>query len=107
MYALHCIQVVITRFAKLNLHIVYPLPSLQEIWHSGKVNKGIIRQAMKEFNWERAVLDTSVNEKVDIFNRTILNILSNFNPHEIIVCYDKDPTWFNDRIQTLIRENEM
>ena len=34
---------------------------------------------------------TSVNEKVDIFNRTILTILSNFIPHEIILCDDKDP----------------
>ena len=49
----------------------------------------------KKLNWERAFLNTSVNEKVDIFNRTILNILSNFIPHEIILCDDKDPPWFN------------
>ena len=33
--------------------------------------------------------NTSVNEKVDIFNRTIPSILSNFIPHEIIVFDDK------------------
>ena len=37
---------------------------------------------------------------VDIF----LNILSNFIPHEIIVCDDKDPPWFNNRIKTLIQQ---
>ena len=42
--------------------------------------------------------NTSINEKFDIFNRTILNVLSNFIPHETIVCNDKDPPWFNNRI---------
>ena len=70
-------------FAKFNSHIVYPPPYLCEIW--------LIRRAVKEFNWERAFSNTSVNEKVDIFNRTILNILSNLIPHEIIVSNDKDP----------------
>ena len=42
--------------------------------------------------------NTSINEKGDIFNRTILNVLSNFIPHETIVCNDKDPPWFNNRI---------
>ena len=42
--------------------------------------------------------NTSINEKVDIFNRTILNVLSNFIPHETIVYNDKDPPWFNNRI---------
>ena len=64
----------------------------------------LIRRAIKEFNWERAFSKTNGNEKVDILNRTILNILSNFIPHETIVCNDKDPPWFNNRIKTLIKE---
>ena len=91
-------------FAKLNLHIVYRTSSLREIWHYREANTGLIRRAIKEFNWERAFSNTSVNEKVNIFNRTILNILSNFILHEIIVCNEKDPPWFNIRIKTLIQE---
>ena len=45
-----------------------------------------------------------MNEKFDIFNRTILNILRNFIPHEIIVCDNKDLPWFNNRIKSLIQE---
>ena len=89
-------------FAKLNLHIVYPPPYLREIWHYREAKTGLIRQTIKEFNWERAFSNTSINEKVD----TILNILSNFIPHEIIVCDDKDPPWFNSRIKTLIQEKK-
>ena len=91
-------------FAKLNLHIVYPPPYLREIWHYREAKTGLIRQAIKEFNRERAFSNISINEKVDIFNRTILNILSNFIPHEIIVCDDKDPPWFDNRIKILIQE---
>ena len=52
------------------------------------------------------MLNTSVDGKVDIFNRTILNILSNFIPHETIVFDDKDPPWFNNRIKTLIQKKK-
>ena len=36
-------------------------------------------------------------------NKTVLNILSNFIPHELIACDDKDPPWFNTKIK-LIQE---
>ena len=39
-----------------------------------------------------------------IFNKTVLNVLSNFIPHEVIVCDDKDPPWFNGKIKSLINE---
>ena len=91
-------------FAKLNLHIVYPPSYLREIWHYREGNTRLLRSAIKGFEWERAFSNTSVNEKVDIFNRTILNILSNFISHEITVCDGKDPPWFSSRIKTLIQE---
>ena len=91
-------------FAKLNLHIVYPPLYLREIWQYREANTGLSRRAIKEFNWGRAFLNTSVNEKVDIVNRTVLNILSNFIPHEIIACDDKGPPWFNNKIKTVNQE---
>ena len=39
-----------------------------------------------------------------IFNKTVLNILSNFIPHEIIVCDDKDRPCFNGKIKSLFNE---
>ena len=39
-----------------------------------------------------------------IFSKTVLNILSNFIPHEVIICDDKDPPWFNRKIKSLINE---
>ena len=76
-------------YAKFNLEIIYSPPYLQEVWHYKDSNIEIIQRAM------------SVNEKVDIFNNTFLNILSNFIPHKILT-YDKDPPWFNKRINGII-----
>ena len=74
-----------------------------EVWHLKYPNTKLIRQAINEFNWQRVFLSTKVNEKVDIFNSTILNILRNVIPHEFRICDGKDPTWFNKKIRTLIQ----
>ena len=93
-------------FAKFNLQIYYPPPYPREIWHYKQANTELIRRAITDFNWDRAFLNTNVNEKVSIFSNTILNILSNFIPHETIVCDDKDPPWFNRTIKSLIQEKK-
>ena len=89
-------------FAKFNLQIHYPLPYPQEIWHYKQANTEVIRRTTTDFNWDRAFFNTNVNEKVFIFSNTILNILSNFIPHETIVCNGKDPPWFNTTVKSLI-----
>ena len=51
---------------------------------------------------EKRFENKSVNEKVNIFNTTIKNILSNYIPHETITCDDRDLTWINKNIKQLI-----
>ena len=43
-----------------------------------------------------------MNDKVNTFNVTIKNILSNYIPHETITCDDIDPPWINKNIKQLI-----
>ena len=54
------------------------------------------------FSWERCFANTSVNNKVHMFNKTIKNIMSNYIPHETIICDDRDPPWINKDIKQLI-----
>ena len=49
------------------------------------------------FHWDRAFVNTNVNEKMFILNKTILNILSNFIPHKTLAIDDKDPLWFTKK----------
>ena len=47
---------------------------------------------MNEFHWERAFFNLDINEMmVSVFNTTIKNIMTNFIPHDITICYDQDP----------------
>ena len=93
-------------FAKFDLQIYYPPPQPREIWHYKEANTELIRRSVIEFNWDRAFLNADVNEKVYIFSNIILNILSNFPPHETIACDDKDPPWFNREIKSAIQEKK-
>ena len=55
---------------------------------------------------ERAFSNMSVNEKVSDFNNTIFNILSNFAPHDILICNRKDPPRFNKNMEAIIPEKK-
>ena len=90
-------------FAKFNFKIYYPPPYLREVWHYKEANDDLIKQAISNFNWEKSFSNTNINEKVSLFNKTILNILDNYIPHETIICDDKYPSWFNSRIKSLMK----
>ena len=71
---------------------------MQEVLRYQDANTELIRRAINEFNWQTVFLNTNVNEKMDIFKSTILNILSNFIPHEVVVRDDKDPQQENKSV---------
>ena len=63
----------------------------------------MIGRAISEFNWDKAFSNIIVNEKVNIFSHTILNILHNFISHDI-KCAMTDASRFNSQIKSLIQE---
>ena len=91
-------------FAKFNLEIHHPPPYFREVCHYHDANTDLIRRAIDMFDWDKAFVNTNVKEKVFILNKTILNILSNFIPHETLTVDDKDPPWFTKKIKNLIQE---
>ena len=56
-------------YAKFILKIHYPRPNERKIWHYEKANVDCIRKSID---------DTSVNDKVHIFNKTVKNVMSNY-----------------------------
>ena len=79
-----------------------PIPSSKLSSPNHEANVDLIKQAINNFKWEKAFSNANINEKVSLFNKTILNILNNYIPHETIICDDKDPPWFNFQIKFLI-----
>ena len=57
-------------FPTFNLMISYPPSYLREVWHYRKVNTGLIRRAISNFN-SKAFCNTNVAKKVSIFNEII------------------------------------
>ena len=91
-------------YTKFNLEVICPAPYACEVWHYQDSNVDLIRRSINEFDWDRAFANKHVDEKVLIFNKTVLNALSNFIPHEVIACDDKDPHWFNGKTKSLFNE---
>ena len=77
-------------FAKSNLKTLFPPPYFRDVWHYQDANTDLIRRVIDMFDWNRAFVNSNVNEKVFILNKTILNILSNFFLHETVTVDDKD-----------------
>ena len=44
---------------------------------------------------------------MNIFNVTILNILRNFISHETVLCDDRNPPWFDNKIKSLVCEKSL
>ena len=63
----------------------------------------MIFKAIQGFDWDKAFLDKNTEEKASILTKTILNIMSNFIPNEIVTIDDRDPPWINSKIKSLIK----
>ena len=86
-----------------NLKIYHP-PPYERGGHYQKVDVEKIRKAIDQFPWALRFINIDVNEKVNLFNKTIKNIIRNYIPHETITCDDRDPPCINKEIKKLIHE---
>ena len=73
--------------------ISYTLPYSREVWHYREANTDLIRRAIINFHWEKALYNNNVTKKVSIFNKTILKVPCNYIPHETLTYDDKDLPW--------------
>ena len=75
-------------YAKFDLKVFYPPPYERTVWHFSRANSDHIKKAINLFDWESSLNNLDVNEQVSVFNKTIMNIISNFVPNELITCDD-------------------
>ena len=55
----------------------------------------------------KAFLNADVNKKVFLFSETVLNIIRNFIPHEVVTCDDRDPPWMTRLIKKAIKDKNL
>ena len=101
----HCHHQIV--FAKINLKIV--------IQHFMNVKFGTMKRRILtlfvdqfyQFPWDNRFSNIDVNQKVNLFNQAIKNILCNFIPHQTFTYDDRDPPWINSKIKSLIQEENI
>ena len=70
-------------FCKINFKIP-PLPKyVRKIWHFNRAKEDLIKRAISAFPWESLQRYHDPNKQVDMLNKTILNIMSNFVPNKV------------------------
>ena len=80
-------------FSNFNLKIHYPPPYERLIWKYEKANVDLIKRAIKDFGWENKLSLIDINDQVVLFNETIVNIMSNFIPNEVLVTPKNNSEW--------------
>ena len=85
-----------------NCHHQVVFANSREVWHYRGANTDLTRRAISTEEQQTAFYNTNFNNKVSIFNKTVLNVLHNHVPHETILCSDKNSTCFNFRIKSYL-----
>ena len=94
-------------FAKFNLSTFYRQSYERTVWNFERTNTALIRRAIDQFDWLRALSSDNINEKVYFLTKTLLNIIPNFIPHETTICDDRDLLWINKKIKKLVIEKNL
>ena len=58
-------------FVKFNLSILHPPPCERTVWFYEKANPELIRRAIDEFDWTRALSNVSIDKKSFLFRRNV------------------------------------
>ena len=56
-------------FAKFNLSLFYPLPYGRAVWYYERANTELMRRAIDQFDWLRALSNVNVDGKVYLFTK--------------------------------------
>ena len=58
-----------------------------------------ITTAINQVDWKLIFSCKNVHQQVNIFNKTIINIFSNFIPNKLVTFDDKDPPWMTEKVK--------
>ena len=89
-------------FAEINLKVYYLPPHKQLLPDYEKANIDPINWAIKSL-LENAFNGKDINFQLELFNKTLLSIFSNFIPNKIKVLRDSDLPWINDDIKNKVK----
>ena len=69
-----------------------------------KANIENIKKAISNINWNKGFENLSIDEKVELLNKTLLNIFRNYTPNKKIKFDYRQPPWMTDNIKRSLKE---
>ena len=90
-------------FGKTNIRILLPPNYVREVWDYSSANAENIQKAVRDFDWEKAFGNLSIDRKVDLLNETLLNIFRSYIPNKKIKFNYYQPPWMNDNIKRCLK----
>ena len=96
--------------ATIRLHIANSISILKTpppyeclVWDYNKANVESIKNSIDSVNWEVMFINKSIHKQVSIFNKTLMNIFSNFTPNKLVTFGNKNPPWMKDYVKGKIK----
>ena len=77
-------------FEEFNVSIFCPPPYERTVSYYERANTELIRRAIDQFYWSRALSNFNVIEKVHFFTKALLRLIHNFIPRQTIICDNGD-----------------
>ena len=92
-------------FCKINFSIPPPPAYSRKVWQFNKANSSLITRASCQFPWhERLNQLSDPSFQVELLNKIILNVMSNFVPNKTIKIKPSEPEWFNREIKNMLKK---
>ena len=93
-------------YCKLNFKIPPPPKFKRKIYHYNRAQADAIAKSVESFPWAQELLKLkNPTHQVQLLNKTILNIMSNFIPNEEKTFCPRDPPWFSKSIKNLLKKH--
>ena len=70
-----------------------PPPYKRFIWHYERADETNLRRAVSGYNWDHLNSFDSIDDQIEHFDETLMNIAKNFIPNEDKTFYPRDPPW--------------
>ena len=84
-------------YCKLNLKIVFLPPYEHLVLGFKRADLNAITTAINQVHWKFLFSCKNVKQQVKIFNKTIINVFSNFVPNKLVTFNEKDPPWMTEK----------
>ena len=96
--------IIVKIIGKVNICVPLLPVYICKVWCYSKGNIDHINKVISNFNLTRAFENLSVDEKVELLNKTLPNIYLNYIPHKKIKCDYCQPPWMTDNIKKSLKE---